>query len=444
MESLLLILVILSVLNVCFGSYGGSPMEEKLETQIDSREPRSFPTTELMAIRPYGFPGYNQSDGEFKKVNWETYARTYWYEYRDVNMSCPQIPSGISATTDWSLMIPCLYGNVNILPKTIFVHTYMLSHFVESTLKFMSKDARFVLLSAGTDMTIPKSTGDVRKRNWMRGFSSKEQDNGGDYWKTLLNDKRVLHMFMENRDMGGPKVSTLPTGFPLDLINIVNNTYHSLNYEHKDKLKLPLLQRNLTVLTADRTRDRKGQWFDRAHVQGLCEIHEWCHPITEKLREGLTHSEFIKELHLHPFITCVHGGGVDPSPKAFEAIHEGTIPILKKTLVYDAYKNLPVAWVDSWDDLFTVDNIGINSNHDLLNKWRTELAPYYEEGSHLREQTLNRLKLPYWRGLIQKAYENGIEKEKKEKEKSKRRQRKRKLMASTSTSYDNIAQSKVK
>lgn len=38
---------------------------------------------------------------------------------------------------------------------------------------------------------------------------------------------------------------------------------------------------------------------------------------------GLYHSEFIKHLEEVPFILCVHGGGVDPSPKAWEAIIAG-------------------------------------------------------------------------------------------------------------------------
>ena len=41
---------------------------------------------------------------------------------------------GISAACDWALMVPCLFGNPYKAPRTIFVMTYMLPHFVESTL----------------------------------------------------------------------------------------------------------------------------------------------------------------------------------------------------------------------------------------------------------------------------------------------------------------------
>ena len=34
-----------------------------------------------------------------------------------------------------------------------------------------------------------------------------------------------------------------------------------------------------------------------------------------------------------PFVACVHGGGLDPSPKAWEALLVGTIPIIGAALV---------------------------------------------------------------------------------------------------------------
>lgn len=406
---------LIATMDAYSGEYGGSLMEEILETQIDPRLPSSFPTTELLVVRLDGFPGIIKADGSYHVVpNWEVYARDYWYETRFVNMSCPQLPSGISATTDWTLTIPCLFGDTNVLPKTVFVHSLMLPHFVESTLNFMSKKARFVLIISGTDATIPRSTGDLRySRKVLRGFQS--SSTGGEYWQKLINDKRILHMYVEGRDLGGPKVSTLPTGFTFDLLHIMNGTYNSPEYNNKHIIKLPLEERPLTVLTADRTRDRRGQWYDRAQVQEMCEKHEWCESLPEIIQEGLNHEDFIKKMHLHPFITCVHGGGVDPSPKAFEAIHEGTIPILRKSIVYDAYRHLPVAWVDTWEELFTPENVGMSSNRTLLRRWIDELGPYYVEGSKLRTETLNKLKLSHWREVIMKTYETELAKDQRRK-----------------------------
>lgn len=92
-----------------------------------------------------------------------------------------------------------------------------------------------------------------------------------------------------------------------------------------------------------------------------------------------------------PFILCTHGGGLDPSPKAFEAILVGTIPIVQHSTLDDAYRHLPVVFVDS-----TVGLLQNNNTLELLGKWLIELSPYYEEGSELRLKVINRLTSAYW------------------------------------------------
>jgi hypothetical protein len=119
------------------------------------------------------------------------------------------MPLGVSTQVDWALMIPCMFGNPNKPPSTIFVHNYMLPHFIESTLHFMDPTYRFVLLSGGTDLTIPRGAGDQRY-HLLRGFS--QGPDGGSYFQKLLNDPRLIHWFCENHDLEHPKLSTLPTG----------------------------------------------------------------------------------------------------------------------------------------------------------------------------------------------------------------------------------------
>jgi len=79
-------------------------------------------------------------------------------------------PRGIAAVAGWALLVPCMFGNMKTPPKTIFVHTYMLSHFVENVLRYMNTDYRFVLITGGSDTTIPRAV-DIRFKP-MRGFSA--------------------------------------------------------------------------------------------------------------------------------------------------------------------------------------------------------------------------------------------------------------------------------
>jgi len=411
LHSLLLLLLATVFLNQARGTFegskdfGGTYWENLLETPIDLREPRSFPQSGLHVVRQHTFQELQHGKNVVKVGNWEVYTENWWYETRLVNATCPVVPIGIAATTDWSLMQLCLFGNPEVRPKTIFVHTYMLPHFAESTLKYMDKEHRFVLVSGATDMTFPRGTGDVRGyfRNRLRGFGGR---SNGTNWNYIIKDPRVLHWFAENHDIAHPKLSTLPTGFTFEMLSAENQTYISPDYENKKNIKLPLTQRALKVLTSDRLRSRAGQWETRYNVEKMCENVTWCHVPFAAVNafEGIPHSEFIKELHLASFVSCAHGGGMDPSPKAFEAIHEGTIPIIRKFdphIVYDAYQHLPVMWIDSWEEFYHQPEADALT---LLQRWRDKLAPYYEPNSALRHATIKKLQTSYWAELINKKY----------------------------------------
>ena len=72
----------------------------------------------------------------------------------------------------------------------------------------------------------------------------------------------------------------------------------------------------------------------------------------------------------------------------------GTIPIIQRSAVDDAYHHFPVVFVDSWGEVFGDDD----KAKLLLEKWVKELAPFYEHGSHLRQRTLDvRARSPPWR-----------------------------------------------
>ena len=152
------------------GITGSNPEdEERFETEIDIREPRSFTdrTYSMLMVRHDGFKEMtcSNSNGDLSGryvANWEVFASQYWYETRTPNCSCPITPKGIAAAADWAVLVPCLFGNVTKPPKLVYVSTMMLPHFSESTLRFMPLDWRFILISAGHDRTIPNSSGDRR------------------------------------------------------------------------------------------------------------------------------------------------------------------------------------------------------------------------------------------------------------------------------------------
>lgn len=159
-----IVVAILYICTIYIDAMDYPEMEDHLETEIDARLPSSFATSEILSSRGLGFKKMvtNKPTGSetWEIANWEIWVKQYWYETRIQNTSCPQTPFGIAARADWALTIPCLYGDPYMEggPKIVHVNTYMLPHFAESTLHFMDKSARFILLSSGSDLTVPRST----------------------------------------------------------------------------------------------------------------------------------------------------------------------------------------------------------------------------------------------------------------------------------------------
>jgi hypothetical protein len=92
---------------------------------------------------------------------------------------------------------------------------------------------------------------------------------------------------------------------------------------------------------------------------------------------------------------------VDPSPKAFDTIRIGTIPIIQKLSIEEGYEHFPVAFVNNWDELFKHKD-----PEAVLRAWMYVLAPYYEHDGFLRKKALSRLTSSYWIGLMHKRLSN--------------------------------------
>jgi len=245
-----------------------------------------------------------------------------------------------------------------------------------------------VLFSGSTDLTFPVQT-DTRSANFSDDFNKVV---------ALIADSPLVERWnVEN--LAGPHHSKM-VPFPVGFV-------HSGCEGHKGKQKLPathqypcdslwnhitdhppLAARPLTMMCTGRRRNNPQFQF-RNHVMNHCKSHGAWGSLVPKNVPHVTHAQFIRNMKKVSFMLCPHGGGVDPSPKAFEALAVGTIPIVQRSDVYDAYKYLPIAWVDD----FSEESI----SEAKLRAWRDELAPRFdnpEEAKRLAEQ----LTMRYWWG----------------------------------------------
>ena len=83
----------------------------------------------------------------------------------------------------------------------------------------------------------------------------------------------------------------------------------------------------------------------------------------------------------YKFVICPVGNGVDPCPKAYEAIILKTIPIMIRTQnTIEVYSDLPVVLVDDFSELLGMD-----------------LSEIYESKKHLfNDKFLYKMTCDYW------------------------------------------------
>lgn len=265
------------------------------------------------------------------------------------------------------------WGNTSSLVRTVFVRTDKIQAFYHRILPCLP--APFVLVIGDCDDTTPRQV-DLR---YPKVLSRK-------LWYRLLADERILHIFVEHLDeamLHSNKLSGLPVGINAE--EYADQDPDSvLQHVASQEQAAQILQRPLKVLQIDRIRDGP-QWEDRKHVRRLCES-AWSSFCIPGVASG-SGSPFWQQLRNVSFLLCVHGGGLDPSPKAWEALLQGAIPIIQHFVGDEVYRQLPVVFVDSWHD-------GSLSAESLA-KWRERLSPYFTDPGK-RTEVLRRLNSQYW------------------------------------------------
>lgn len=226
----------------------------------------------------------------------------------------------------------------------------------------------FVLISGSEDVTIPHQC----DKRW-RPFNDEERRR----IFALLDDSRLLHWHAENLDAAiHPRLSPLPLGlvFP-------ENRHHQIF----QNLTIPrLADRPMQVLCAHRVREGP-QWELRRNITRLCResFADFCTILEDEVPE----STFLELLQHHAFVICAEGGGLDPSPKAWQAILNGTIPIVRSTALDGAYRQLPVAFVNQWDTTaLSAQKLAI---------WHHRYCAMHDDPRH-RQLVLQRLGIDYW------------------------------------------------
>lgn len=291
--------------------------------------------------------------------------------------------TGIAARCDWQVM-SCEGGRCRLFrndidhPQTIFLSLRgffpAFQYFISEVLPAIREP--FVLISGSEDITVPNQI-DCR---WPAYDVAQKA-----VLEQIRCDERLISWFAENLDELKPKMVPLPTGYvfagsgaPIDFVEVAN---------------VPLSSRPLKALCAHRVREG-SQWGARKRVSSLCH-NEW-NSFTTLVQNEVRLETFMTFVREHPFVICVEGGGLDPSPKAWLTLALGSIPIIRRSPTTEAYeKSLPVALVDSWEARAL--------SPSLMRQWREQLSPWFER-DELRRRLEDRLSISYWWSRIQSIF----------------------------------------
>lgn len=210
--------------------------------------------------------------------------------------------------------------------NVFFVETHKVNDFF-----LRHKDSeKFILISHQSDAVV---TNDPRQINRVRS------DEHADI--SLLLDN--CHMwFAQNVEVRHTRLVPIPIGFHNDKYNkhnisIINGLRNS-----------PRVIKNVVYLNVNVNNNLREREY-------LYKLFEGVSYVT-KLRGqfGIDFEGYARDVSSHLFMLCPEGNGIDVH-QPYEAIALGCIPIIKRRINNEELRDLPVCWVDSFEEILNVN-----------------------------------------------------------------------------------------
>lgn len=152
--------------------------------------------------------------------------------------------------------------------------------------------------------------------------------------------ENVIKWHSQNVNMLSDKVQSLPIG-------LENNRWFPKI--GKKELMLSLLERpriikNLVYVN----HNIKTNKAERQPVYDLLAGKQWA--TLEMGKNGSNFEHYLQSIYNHRFVVCPEGNGMD-THRTWECLYLGTIPIEKRNNNNLQYTDLPISFVNSWDEI---------------------------------------------------------------------------------------------
>jgi hypothetical protein len=114
------------------------------------------------------------------------------------------------------------------------------------------------------------------------------------------------------------------------------------------------------------------------NVEERSKAYEVCNSLTHVTKHfgknGEDYDNYLKNLKHHDFIICPPGNGED-THRLWETLYIGSIPIVKKTINTSYYKNLPICYINDWQQIAD-QNFLIEQKNMLKSKTNLQMLDF--------------------------------------------------------------------
>lgn len=193
--------------------------------------------------------------------------------------------------------------------------------------------------------------------NIITGRSDYTIDNK---YYNLLENEKLIKMYSVNTVIEHYKLVTIPLGIqnlnwrfdnnPQSNYRLIDN----VNSEHLD-IKGDILM-SFQIHTNSKIRQ---DLYNRFKDMDFVKIRNFSN--NERNDEEFV-KEYFREIKSHKFVLCPWGNGYD-CHRNWETLYLGSIPIIKRHISFNSFEDLPIWFVDDWDE---VNNNTINDKYNEI------------------------------------------------------------------------------
>ena len=198
-------------------------------------------------------------------------------------------------------------------------------------------------------------------------------------FSALANDEKILHWLAQNLVFRHPKLTAIPIG-------LENRCLHShgiiRDFRRFAGRGFPKSNRILYGFTVSNNAGERAPAVEALRASSQADF-------TSRLNSR----RYRQLLNRYGFVASPPGNGTD-CHRTWEALYLGVVPILKRSLFYSFFPDLPALFVDDWNEVTQWDEAFLAKSRALLSP-RIESTPYlrFDHWSELIRETKRRMSI---------------------------------------------------